>query len=371
MTESPLRALLRCGQSPWLDFIQRGLLRSGELGRMVEHWGIRGVTSNPTIFEKAIAHSSDYDDETAALRAAGADADDIYEALVVDDIQAAADVLAPIYERTELADGFVSLEVSPHLVRDTAGTVSEARRLWALVDRPNLMIKVPGTLEGLAAVSALIADGINVNVTLLFSVARYRDVADAYMRGLESALAAGRPLDSVASVASFFLSRIDSMVDPLLDAIAARGGTDAVTARALRGETAIASAVEAYRYFRLALRGPRFERLAQRGARPQRLLWASTGTKDPAYSDIKYIEPLIAPDTVNTMPLATLEAYDDHGRPAVRLTGDAEAGADVLARLDEVGIDLDAVTDRLLEEGIAKFIEPFDALHRRLGAARQ
>jgi transaldolase len=371
MSHSPLKSLVSYGQSPWLDFIQRDLLRSGKLGRMIERWGLRGVTSNPSIFEQAITHSEDYDAQIAELVSVGKTTAEIYTALVIDDIRSAADILRTVYDETDGSDGFVSLEVSPHLVSDTAGTIEEARRLWAEVARPNLMIKVPGTAEGLPAISELIGQGINVNVTLLFSLERYREVIDAHLLGLERAAAAGRPLESVASVASFFLSRIDSMIDPMLDDIAARGGADAETARALKGEVAIASARQAYRLFQACLRQNRSRRLAERGAHPQRLLWASTGTKNPAYSDIKYIEPLIGAETVSTMPLATLEAYDDHGRPAARLTEDEGDAREVLRQLERVGIDLGSVTSHLLEQGITKFVEPFDALHAALDCRRR
>lgn len=371
MNDSPLKSLLRFGQSPWLDFIQQDLIRSGELGAMIDRWGIRGVTSNPSIFEKAVSDSTDYDNQINRLAAVGMTTAEVYEALVIDDIQAAADVLMPVYDVSGGGDGFVSLEVSPHLVRDTEGTVGEARRLWARVDRPNVMIKVPGTAEGLPAITRLIAEGINVNVTLLFSLERYGEVIEAYLRGLEDAVDAGRPLISVASVASFFLSRIDSMVDPMLDKIVAQGDSGAETAQGLKGEIAIASARRAYGIFQSGLHDQRFQDLAARGARPQRLLWASTGTKNPAYSDVKYVEPLIGPDTVNTMPLATLEAYDDHGQPTGRLTEDNDDAAGILATLQRLGIDLDSITDRLLEEGIEKFVESFDALHRALDDRRR
>lgn len=371
MADSPLKSLSRFGQSPWLDFIQRGLVESGRLAGMIGDWGLKGVTSNPSIFEKAIAHSADYDEQIATLVAAGRSTEEIYEALVVDDIRAAADALQPVYAQTGGADGFVSVEVSPHRVRDTVGTVEEARQWWSRIDRPNVMIKVPGTSEGLPAITTLIAEGFNVNVTLLFSVERYREVIHAWREGLAGAAAAGRRLNSIASVASFFLSRIDVMVDPLLAGIADRGGAEAATACALQGEVAIACARRAYAEFRHSLRDERFRRLAAGGARPQRLLWASTGTKNPDYSDIKYVEPLIGPDTVNTMPLQTLEAYDDHGHPAARLTGDDGGATETLEALAGLGIDLEAVCTGLLEEGIIKFVEPFDALHRALDGKRR
>lgn len=371
MSESPLKSLARLGQSPWMDFIQRSLLRSGEFARMVERWGLRGVTSNPAIFEKAIAHSEDYDEEIALLVAQGRSAMEIYEALVIGDIKAAADVLRPVYEAADGQDGFVSLEVSPHLVRDKEGTVAEARRLWLRVERPNLMIKVPGTREGLGAISELIGEGINVNVTLLFSLDRYREVIDAFLDGLEAAAEAGRRLDSIASVASFFLSRIDTIIDPLLQQAAAAHGADGEKARALQGEIAIASAKEAYRLSCDYRRHARFRQLVAAGACAQRLLWASTGTKNPNYSDTKYVEPLIGPDTVNTMPMQTLEAYDDHGRPALRLADDDAEPARILGGLRDVGVDLKEVTDTLIEEGIRKFVAPFDDLLRELEGRRQ
>lgn len=366
MSENPLKRLASFGQSPWLDFIDRRLLRSGDLGRMVDRWGVRGLTSNPSIFEKAIAHSEDYDAQIAELVAARKPTAEVYETIVVDDIRAAADVLRPVYDAADGQDGLVSLEVSPHLVRDTQGTIAEARRLWARVDRPNLMIKVPGTRQGLPAITALLAEGVNVNVTLLFSLERYREVVDAHLGGLEAALAAGRPIERVASVASFFLSRIDQIVDPLLGEIAAGSGAAAEAARRLEGKVAIASARSAYAIFDAARSERRFRDLAARGAQSQRLLWASTGTKNPAYSDVKYVEPLIGPRTVNTMPLETLEAYEDHGSPAARLTADAGEASERLAALKRLGIDLGDVTRRLLEDGIAKFVEPFDALQRAL-----
>lgn len=364
--DNPLRRLAQLGQSPWLDFLSRRMLRSGELAELIDRWGVRGITSNPVIFEKAIAHSDDYDEQIAALAAAGRSAAEIYETLVLDDVAAAADLLRAVYEDSGGADGFVSVEVSPHLVHDAVGTVAEARRFCGRVDRPNVMIKVPGTTTGLAAIRELIAGGVNVNVTLLFSLERYEHVAEAWASGVEDALAAGRRVDTIASVASFFLSRIDSMVDPLLQEPAAGPREPASEAATLKGEVAIACARRAYAIFRQMSGTGRFRSLADHGAKPQRLLWASTGTKNPAYSDIKYIEPLIGPDTVTTMPPDTLAAYRDHGRPAVRLTGGLDRATGVLAGLERAGVDLMAVTDRLLDEGIRKFAEPFDALHAAL-----
>ncbi len=371
MTNSPLKRLLDVGQSPWLDFIQRGLLESGELQRMIEQWGVSGMTSNPAIFNKAIADTHDYDADIARLTAAGNSALQIYESLAFDDVRRAADQFRPVYDRTGGADGFVSLEVSPHLASDAAGTVSEAKRLWSALDRPNVMIKVPATPEGLVAVRQLLADGINVNVTLLFAVPRYREVLDTYLSGLEDALAANRRIDRIASVASFFLSRIDTLIDRELDLVAQRDIAKRSEAAALRGEVAIASARGAYAVLTEALASERFGRLAAQGARAQRLLWASTGTKDPAYSDIKYVEPLVGPHTVSTMPLETLRAYHEHGDPADRLSAHAQSGERVLQRLTDLGVDLDRATAQLLREGIDKFVQPYDALLSKLEDARQ
>jgi transaldolase len=367
---SPVKRLLELGQSPWLDFIRRSLVETGELARMIDEWGVRGVTSNPVIFEKAIAHTDDYRAEVARLARAGQSAQEIYEALAIEDVRAAAKLLEPVYQATGGADGFVSLEVSPHLARDAAATIAEAKRLWSALGRANVMIKVPGTNEGLTAIRSLLADGINVNVTLLFSIERYRDVLEAYTQGLEAALAAGRRIDRIASVASFFLSRIDTLIDANLDALAAADAARKREAMRLRGAVAIASARLAYAVFEEGIASERFRRLRAAGAHAQRLLWASTGTKDPTYSPIKYVEPLIGADTVNTMPLETLEAYDEHGQASARLSGHANEARDVLAALAGLGIDLDAATDRLLEEGIEKFVRPYDALLAAIESAR-
>ena len=373
MKTSPVKRLLDFGQSPWLDFIERELLRSGELTRMIAEWGLQGMTSNPAIFEKAIAQTRQYDREIATLAAAGRPAEQVYEMLAIADVQAAADLFRPVYDGSDGADGYVSLEVSPHLAADAEGTISEARRLWAALGQPNVMIKVPGTPAGLVAIRQLIGAGINVNVTLLFSVERYREVAAAYAAGLEAALEAGRPLARIASVASFFLSRIDTAVDARLDRLAQDDEARASEALRLRGAAAIASARLAYAVYEESIATPRWRRLAAEGARVQRLLWASTGTKDPAYSDVKYVEPLIGPATVNTLPLDTLRAYHDHGDPAARLTGQREAAERIAAALAALSIDLEAVAAKLLEEGIVKFVQPYDSLLatlERAGAQR-
>ncbi len=353
--QNPLCRLHEHGQSVWLDFIERGFIRRGELARAIREDCVAGVTSNPAIFHKAITEDRQYDEDIAALARAGRTPASIYDELVVADIRAAADVLRPVYDDTNGADGYVSLEVSPHLARDAGGTVEDGLRLWRAVDRPNLMIKVPATIEGLQAIARLTEEGVNVNVTLLFSVERYTSVVDSYMQGLERRLAARQPIDRIASVASFFLSRIDTLVDKRLEGI----GTP--QALALRGEAAIASARLAYRRYVSLCDGDRWKALAAQGARAQRLLWASTGTKNPAYSDTKYVDPLIGPDTVTTLPPETLQAYRDHGRPARTLEADWQQAAQVVESLQALGIELRQVAAQLEEEGLKKFVEPFDA----------
>lgn len=368
---SPVKTLLEFGQSPWLDFIQRGLLTGGELEKMIADWGLRGLTSNPVIFEKAIAHTDEYDMDIEALAREGSSAEEIYETLAVQDVQQAADLLLPVYEESDRSDGFASLEVSPHKANDAEATVAEAKRLWAALGRRNVMIKVPATAEGLVALRALLADGINVNVTLLFSVDRYREVLQSHLAGMEEAIAAGKDPGRIASVASFFLSRVDTLVDARLDELAAEDDARSREAAALRGETAIASARHAYAVFEEFLATTRFRKISSQGARPQRLLWASTGTKDPAYSDVKYVEALIGPLTVNTMPLETIRAYDDHGQPELRLAGHADDAAAKLRQLAELGVDLHEVTEELLQQGIDKFVKPYDSLIDCLETARR
>jgi len=370
MEDNPLVKLHAFGQSIWLDFIRRGMLFSGELEELIERDGLLGVTSNPSIFEKAIGESHDYDEAVRALALQGKRAAEIYRTLVIDDIRRTADLFGPVYERTEGRDGLASLEVSPRLAHDTAGTIAEARSLWQAVDRPNVLIKVPATAEGLPAIRQLLSEGVNVNITLLFGIPRYREVAEAYLDALEGRAARGLPLFSVASVASFFLSRIDVLVDPLLEKTIASGGPRATIAASLRGRVAIAEAKVAYQAYQEIFGGERFSRLAAQGARTQRLLWASTGTKNPAYSDVMYVESLIGSDTVNTLPMETLNAYRDHGNPAPRLQeGVAEARA-ALDRLAELGIDLDRVAQQLEDEGVQKFVKPFDLLMSTLQSRR-
>lgn len=359
---NPLGSLNDHGQAVWLDYIERALLTDGGLGRFIIEDGLSGVTSNPTIFDKALAGGSDYDQALGALigNDPGAPTEAIYEALAVEDIRMAADILAPVYERTAGADGFVSLEVSPHLAADTDGTVDEAKRLWRAVDRPNVMIKVPATPEGTPALATLIGEGINVNATLMFSLGHYEAVAGAYIEGL------GRAADpaSVASVASFFVSRIDTAAGRALDDI---GTGDAA---ALKGKIAIANAKMAYARFGEIFGGDSFASLRAKGARVQRVLWASTGTKDPAFSDVLYVEELIGPDTVNTLPIATLDAFRDHGRPRRTIDQGLDEAGDDLAKLKELGIDLDEITARLQIDGVAAFADSFDKLIAGLDSKR-
>jgi transaldolase len=371
MKENPLLKLSALGQSIWLDYIRRQMIDGGELKKLIDADGLRGVTSNPAIFQKAIAGSHDYDAAIRRLAQAGAAIAAIYEGLTVEDVQRAADLFRPLYDREEGRDGFVSLEVNPHLAHDTQGTIAEARRLWQALARPNVLIKVPATKEGLPAIRELIGEGINVNVTLLFGLPRYREVAAAYLGGLEALASHGRPLNRVASVASFFLSRIDVLLDPGLEKLAAAGGAKAQAAKDLIGQVAIASAKVAYTIYQEIFGGEGFKGLAKQGARSQRLLWASTSTKNPAYPDVKYVEPLIGPDTVNTLPPETLEAYRDHGNPALRLTEAVDRAAAALARLPEMGIDLDQATQQLEDEGVEKFNQPFDSLLATLEGKRR
>ncbi len=366
MTNNPLKQLGTFGQSIWLDYIRRDLIASGGLRRLIEEDGLRGMTSNPSIFEKAIVDSHDYDDDIRAMAIRGEGAEAIYEALSQSDVQSAADEFRPLYDRTDGKDGYVSLEVNPHLAHDTTGTIKEARRLWTALDRPNVLIKVPATTDGLPAIQQLISEGISVNVTLLFRLPRYREVADAYLAGIEARSAQGKPVQHVASVASFFVSRIDSLVDLLLEKRIAPGGREADVARQVHGQVAVASAKMAYQIYKDIFGGDRFKTLAGKGAGAQRLLWASTGTKNPDYSDVKYVESLIGLETVNTVPVETLDAYRDHGDPKPRLEQDVERAGWVLERLSELGIDIDKVAQQLEDEGVEKFSKPFEKLMETL-----
>lgn len=358
MTENSLMKLHALGQSIWLDYIQRGMLDNGELARLIENDGLAGMTSNPAIFEKAITGRHDYDADIANQVRMGASARDLYDTLTRDDVGHAADLLLPVYEKSGGRDGYVSIEVSPHLAHDSNATIREGHELWAHLARPNIMIKVPATRAGLPAIEALLAAGVNVNVTLLFGLQRYREVVDAFLRGLEQRAAAGAPLDHVASVASFFLSRIDTLVDQRLDALQGEGEAR----HPLRGTAAIACARLAYQYYREWTAGARWQALAALGAHSQRLLWASTGTKDPEYSDVKYVEALIGPDTVNTLPPDTLAAYRDHGAPMLRLEKDLVVVRELPEKFASLGIDLEQVSDELEADGEKKFIAPYDKL---------
>jgi transaldolase/glucose-6-phosphate isomerase len=352
--ENPLQKLQLHGQSVWLDYIRRSLITDGELQRLIDDDGVRGVTSNPAIFEKAIAGSAEYSDVLTAPNSRNLDAKALYESIAVRDIQDAADVLLPVYQRTAKRDGYVSLEVSPKLARDARGTIDEARRLWKAVARPNVMIKVPATLEGIIAIRQLISDAINVNVTLLFSQEAYAQVVEAYLAGLEDRAASGAALEGIASVASFFISRIDSIVDSRIK--------EQNLSRSLLGKVAIANARLTYQRYGELFSGPRWNALAQGGAQTQRVLWASTGTKDPDYRDVLYVEELVGPDTVNTLPPATLAAFRDHGITRASLCEDVEGAAETMSLLAREGIAMKEVTDLLLEQGLQLFSDAFDKL---------
>lgn len=363
-TQNPLLELQKFGQSIWLDYIRRDLITSGELKRLIDNDGLRGMTSNPSIFEKAIVGSNDYAGFLDQLIAQGLSAGDIFERIAVRDIQDAADILLPVYKSTNKRDGYVSLEVSPTLARDTQGTIEEARRLWKAVARPNIMIKVPGTPEGVAPVRQLTSEGLNINITLLFAQDAYKKVAEAYIDGLEAAQKAGKDISGIASVASFFVSRIDTLADSMIDTELKNPGSPEreQLLRSLHGKVAIANAKQAYRFYQQMIAGPRWKSLAARGAQTQRLLWASTSTKNPKYRDVLYIEELIGPDTVNTIPPATMDAFRDHG--AVRRTLDADlAAADAtMTNLEKAGISMQKVTDQLLDEAIKLFADAFAKL---------
>jgi transaldolase len=371
----PSRAeqLQQLGQSVWFDFIRRGHLRSGEFERLVRDQGVVGVTSNPSIFQQAIAGSGDYDEAITRGASAGLSGADLFEALAVEDIQIACDILAPVAARTHGLDGRVSIEVSPRLANDTAGTIEEARRLHRKVARPNVMVKVPATAAGLPAIAELIAKGLSINVTLIFSLARYQQVMDAYLEGLERLIASGGDPSTVRSVASFFVSRVDSKTDTAIDAaLAARagGGAPREELAALKGHAAVANARLAYARFREVFAGPRFVALAQKGAHLQRPLWASTSTKNPAYPDTLYVDELIGADTVNTMPLATLQAFNDHGALESRIERDLDAARALFRRLPELGVPVDALIAQLEGEGVEAFAKSYDALLETLESRR-
>jgi transaldolase/glucose-6-phosphate isomerase len=366
--ENPLRALPVLGQSIWLDHLRRSLITSGELRRMIEEDGLVGITSNPAIFEKAVAETGDYDAIFRAPEAGAADPKELYERFAIGDVREAADALRRVFDATSRRDGYVSLEVSPLLAHDTRATLDEARRLWRAVERENLMIKVPGTPAGIPAIEELIADGINVNVTLLFSREVYARAAEAYLEGLERLIERGGDPARVASVASFFVSRIDTAIDAIVEPLlqATVSPSEQALLRNLRGKVAIANAKLAYQRYLELFAGPRWQALAQRGARTQRVLWASTGTKSARYRDVLYVEELIGPDTVNTLPPATLEAFRDHGRPRPSLTEDLDRARETLAGLARLGISMQELTDRLLDDGVKLFADAFEKLLSRV-----
>ncbi|WP_425228328.1 transaldolase [Sphingomonas sp.] len=361
---SKLSDLSAAGTAVWLDFVDRKFLAAGGLQKLVDEDGLTGVTSNPSIFEKAMGHGDAYDASLAKYDAAhaGAATIDRYEAQAIEDIKAAADTLRPVYDRLDARDGYVSLEVRPTIADDTDATIAEAQKLWAAVDKPNLMIKIPGTLAGGPAISATIAAGINVNVTLLFAQDAYQRIAEAYVTGLEERVRQGQPIDRLASVASFFVSRIDSAIDKKIDERVAAGDKDADALKTLRGKVAIANAKQAYAWFQDFTASERWQALAAKGARPQRLLWASTGTKDPAYPETLYVDTLIGHDTVNTMPPKTMDAFREKGTVAETLTQDVAGARHVLAEAERLGLDLTGVTDTLVEEGVASFAKAFEDL---------
>ena len=376
MTGNPLVKLGKLGQSPWLDFIERGLVSSGELLRMVSEDGIKGVTSNPTIFEKAISGGREYDEQFQAIAARGAGVMEAYKEVVTEDIRNAADVLRPVYDTSSGADGYVSLEVDPDLAYDTARTVERAEELFQAVHRPNVLIKIPGTREGLPAIEETIARGIPVNVTLIFSVKRYEEVAEAYIRGVERLVAPGKGPHRVASVASFFVSRVDTAVDRLLDELIPRwpGSPKAETAISLKGKVAVANARLAYARFGEIFSTPRWKELASQGARVQRPLWASTGTKNPKYSDVLYVEELIGPNTVNTMPLATIDFFRDHGNVEDTLTGREKEARAVLDDLGLLDIGIEEVCEQLVRDGVQSFTDSYRkllaAIERKLSGTK-
>ena len=353
MKHNKLKSIQDFGQSIWLDFFDRKIMDTGKLKKLIDDDGIRGVTANPSIFEKAINSSSDYEKDIMVLSKQKGSNEDTFFSLAVIDIKRAADFFKLVYEETNGADGFVSIEVSPHLAHDTEGTIRQARELWDAINRKNVMIKIPGTAEGLPAIRKCISEGININITLLFGLPRYKQVTDAYILGLEDRIKANQPIDQIASVASFFLSRIDVLIDPLLE----EKGLDK-----MKGEVAIASAKKAYEIYKEVFNSERFKNLEAKGAKRQRVLWASTSSKDPLFSDVKYVEALIGPDTINTIPIETLEAFNDHGQAESHLEDDLDKATHLLMQLKEKEIDINTITQQLEDEGIEKFNKAYDKL---------
>lgn len=362
METNKVKQIHELGQSIWLDFFDRKIMNNGELQQLMDEDGLTGITSNPSIFEKAVASSADYDEDIRKSSGEQKNAEDIFFGFAVTDIKRAADMLLPIYEASNGEDGFVSLEVSPHLAKDTQGTINQARALWKAVDRKNVMIKIPGTAEGLPAIRKCISEGININITLLFGLERYKEVVNAYLSGLEDRVKNNHPINTIASVASFFLSRIDVLIDPILD----QKGLGQ-----LKGEVAIASAKKAYQIYKQEFGSERFKKLQEKGAKPQKVLWASTSTKDPSFSDVKYVEALIGPNTINTLPLETIEAFRDHGQPVSRLDENLNHSDQVLQQLKDKGIDIDDITQQLEEEGIQKFNKAYDSLLKAIDTKKK
>ena len=370
---NPLLQLKSYGQSVWYDTVDRAQLDNGLFKRMVDEDGIVGVTSNPTIFQKSISHGDVYDEQITQLVREGKNTSEIYEALAIRDIRTVADMMLPIYERANRQDGFVSLEVSPDLAHDTEASLAEARRFWKMVDRPNLMIKIPATPEGLPAIRQTLAEGLNINITLIFSIEDYRKVADAYISALEERNAEGKDISHIASVASFFVSRVDTLVDQLLEnkIKVASDSAEQQKLKSLEGKAAIANARLVYQDFKRIFHSPRFESLKHSGAHVQRPLWASTSTKNPAYRDVLYAEELIGPDTVDTMPLETIENFSDHGRVRLSVEDNIQQARDELAELEKIGIHYDQVTKQLQDEGVQKFADSFHELFKGIENKKQ
>lgn len=357
-----LKKIHDLGQSIWLDFFNREIMENGVLQKLIDKDSLSGITSNPSIFESAVLSSSDYDDDIRKFAGEQKSNEDIFFEFAISDIKRAADILKPVYEKSKGRDGLVSMEVSPLLANDTEGSIKQAIEFWKKINRKNAMIKIPGTKEGLPAIRKCISEGININITLLFGLDRYREVTEAYLSGLEDRLKANQPIDNITSVASFFLSRIDVMIDPVLK----KKGLDKLV-----GEAAIASAKEAYQIYKEVFQSHRFRKLEKQGAKKQKVLWASTGTKDPSFSDVKYVEPLIGPDTINTLPLKTIDAFREHGKAENNLENNLSHAKQVLQQLKDNGISIDEVTQKLEEEGVEKFNKAYDKLLNAIDAKKR